>query len=216
MTRLFAKIKKQKKGFTIIETLVAITLLTISVTGPLALAAKGLAYSNYVRDEITAFYLANEGIDAVRNLRDTYTRTGGTTNWIGQTKDASGNVVTSGLDRCDRGEGCYFDVWDTPTNLRTSFDNSNPQSSVPTDYTMHVLDCRENGEFYGKNFESLKTNSWYQDCVDSASKYSRSVKITTLGDTANVNEIKVDSVVRWFSGGIERNITISENLFNIQ
>ena len=57
-------------GFTLIETLVAITLLTISVVAPMTLVARSLTTAYYSRDQITAFHLAQEGIEAVRHLRD--------------------------------------------------------------------------------------------------------------------------------------------------
>ena len=59
------------RGFTLIETLVAISILLIALAGPLTIAAKGLNSSYYARDQITAFYLAQEGIEYIRNYRDT-------------------------------------------------------------------------------------------------------------------------------------------------
>lgn len=62
--------KIKQKAFTIIETLVAISILTIALTGPLAIIAQALRSSYYARDQITAYYLAQEAIEYVRNMRD--------------------------------------------------------------------------------------------------------------------------------------------------
>lgn len=59
-----------EKGFTLIETFVAISILTLSILAPMSLAAKSLSISYYVRDEVTASYLAQEAIETVRNVRD--------------------------------------------------------------------------------------------------------------------------------------------------
>lgn len=57
-------------GFTLIETLVAITLLTVAVVTPMTLTNRSLSTAYYARDQIAAFYLAQEGIEAVRAVRD--------------------------------------------------------------------------------------------------------------------------------------------------
>ena len=61
---------KHLRAFTLIETFVAITVLLISLAGPLSIAAQALKSAYYARDEITAFYLAQEGIEYVRAVRD--------------------------------------------------------------------------------------------------------------------------------------------------
>jgi prepilin-type N-terminal cleavage/methylation domain-containing protein len=60
----------QKKGFSLIETIIAIFILVIAVTGPLAAASSSLKASFYARDQVVAFYLAQDVIEAVKNYRD--------------------------------------------------------------------------------------------------------------------------------------------------
>jgi type II secretory pathway pseudopilin PulG len=66
----FNKKMNSKKGLTMVETLVAISILTIAVIGPLGIIAQALHTSYYTRDQMTAHYLAQEAIEYVRNLRD--------------------------------------------------------------------------------------------------------------------------------------------------
>lgn len=62
--------KKVLFGFTLIETLVAVSVLLMALLGPLEIAAQSLRSAYYSRDQITAYYLAQEGIEYVRAVRD--------------------------------------------------------------------------------------------------------------------------------------------------
>ena len=63
--------QRKNKGFTLVEAMVAISVLSLAVTGPLLIAQKGLASAIYAKDQITAFYLAQEAVEYIRNVRDT-------------------------------------------------------------------------------------------------------------------------------------------------
>ncbi len=62
--------KKGQGGFTLLETLVAISILMIAIAGPLTLVAQTLQASYYARDQITASYLAQDAMEYIRNIRD--------------------------------------------------------------------------------------------------------------------------------------------------
>lgn len=61
---------KATKGFTLIETLIAISILLIAVAGPMVVVSQALTSSFYARDQITAFYLAQDAIEYLRNVKD--------------------------------------------------------------------------------------------------------------------------------------------------
>ena len=58
------------RGFTLVETLVAIAILMIAVSGPLVVANKGLISALYSKDQAMATFLAQEGMELVRNEKD--------------------------------------------------------------------------------------------------------------------------------------------------
>jgi prepilin-type N-terminal cleavage/methylation domain-containing protein len=58
------------KGFTLVETLVAITVLLLVVIGPMTVAQRGIQNAFYATEQTTAVFLAQEAIEAVRALRD--------------------------------------------------------------------------------------------------------------------------------------------------
>jgi type II secretory pathway pseudopilin PulG len=58
-------------GFTLVETLVAITILMIAIAGPLTVAEKGLSAVIYARDQLMASYLAQDAMESIKNIVDT-------------------------------------------------------------------------------------------------------------------------------------------------
>ncbi|HBM45414.1 MAG: hypothetical protein UR85_C0011G0008 [Candidatus Nomurabacteria bacterium GW2011_GWF2_35_66] len=199
----------KKSGFTLIEALVAISILVISVIGPLSLASKGLSYSTYAKDEITAFYLANEAIDVIRNIRDTNTRS--EKPWLDVPGDNMDIKIT---EKCKGPKGCYFDVWKNPPNLRTAFVTGDIDSTLKT--------CNSDSGLvrFGYAFDwpnSIIPNECADIKIDQTS-FLRNITIDEVGwNPAGLpTEIRATVKVSWTTKtGIERSVTITENLFKL-
>lgn len=86
-------------GFTLIETLFAVLLFTTSLVALMAVAGRGIASNTTAREDLVARYLALEGLEAVRNIRDT--------NYISTT-----NAWDLGLTSCSN--GCDIDYLPEP------------------------------------------------------------------------------------------------------
>lgn len=70
------KVKKEKKrkfllGFTLLEVLLAISLITVGILGVFILIQRTVAFTSVSSNRLIAAYLAQEGIEIVRNIRDT-------------------------------------------------------------------------------------------------------------------------------------------------
>lgn len=74
--------KNSKKGFTLIETLIAIAIFTMSILALMSVLGSGIADTNYAKQKMIASYLAEEGIESVRNVRDNYLLYGTGSNWV--------------------------------------------------------------------------------------------------------------------------------------
>ncbi len=83
------------KGFTIIETLVAVSILTIGIAGPITAVFNGIKAANIAQDQMTAYYLAQEGVEYIRYVRDTNILRGDS--WL------------THLGNCTDGDGCIID-----------------------------------------------------------------------------------------------------------
>jgi len=63
--------KFKNRGFTLIEVVIAVSILTIGVLAAFNVVQNITIYSKLTSSRLTATYLAQEGIELVRNQRDT-------------------------------------------------------------------------------------------------------------------------------------------------
>jgi len=85
----------KQKGFSLLETLVAIGILILSLLGPLTLASYSINSAILARNEITVFNLASEALEIVKNKRDENVFQGA--DWL------------AGLSYCSSANGCFVD-----------------------------------------------------------------------------------------------------------
>ena len=97
-----SQLPTSSQGFTIIETLVALTIFTTSILAIIVMTPGSVSAINLTKNKLTASYLAQEGIDLVRAYRDNG-------NLVGQ------DVLTDVLSHenvCGdtSGQGCVVDI----------------------------------------------------------------------------------------------------------
>jgi len=59
-----------QSGFSLVETLVAITILLIVITGPLTLVSNSARSTNFANDQVMGYFLAQEGLELAQAARD--------------------------------------------------------------------------------------------------------------------------------------------------
>lgn len=100
------KLKTKQGGFTLIETFVAIFVMMMAIVAPMSIVSKALSSARYAKEQVTAFYLAQEGIELVRNIRDN--------NAISKTglwnEGALGNSASGSENVCYAASGCQIDA----------------------------------------------------------------------------------------------------------
>jgi len=61
---------KNQKGFGLVEMIIAVVIVGIGIIGTFSMISRFSEQSKIVRDSFTASYLAQEGIEIVKNIRD--------------------------------------------------------------------------------------------------------------------------------------------------
>ena len=92
-----------QKGFTLLEVMVAIFVITVGVIGVLSALQRATSATFVSSSRLEAIYLAQEGIEIVRNIRDT--------NWLNEGVVWDSGLPTSPPDyRVDYRNKSLFDV----------------------------------------------------------------------------------------------------------
>lgn len=63
--------RRDARGFTLIETLLAVLILAVSLAAPLTIAAKAMSSALIAKDQTIAFFLAQDAVEYMRFVRDT-------------------------------------------------------------------------------------------------------------------------------------------------
>lgn len=98
---------KSPQGFTLVETLLAVLILSLSIAGPLTIASKGITATMIAKDQFTAFFLAQDAMEYVRFARDSACLAA-----VGGTDGCPSASWLSGLSSClstVSPAGCYVD-----------------------------------------------------------------------------------------------------------
>jgi Tfp pilus assembly protein PilV len=172
------------RGFTLIETLIAIFILTLTVGGLLTLAANGYFSVRYARNQITADSLVQESLEYVRNSRDSAAQSGvDWQTWVGQFS-ANG---------CMSSTGCIVDPYTTNGNNVRACGNTCDYSTLYPD-----------SGFYGY------TSSSYPSALGSTTPPQTSTFVRTITmHLVGANQLVVVSSVQWLNGTAAKGTTQS-------
>jgi len=183
--KFFQKNKKEnRKGFTLVETLIAISILLVGVSAAFSAAQSGLSSTIAVKDRITAIFLAQEAMEAVRNLKDS--------NLLLQNKTLDNNSPywLDGLagpgNPCAGGNPCDYD-----------FDSINNFPEFINCGSSCFLNINNAGEYV-------------HEAGSPQSRFRRFITITEISSGPIKKEALVVATVTW-SG---QTVVVRDNLFN--
>jgi len=155
-----------KKGFTIIESLVAISILVAAVLGTMTAVQSGLSSYLFSKDQVIAFYLAQEGFEQIRNIRDE--------NRLNNRPWLTG-ITQNSSDPCYFGQACYVSPVESSTPTRCSAPGSCPK-------------VRQNTSgFYGYDLSWPETNFRREITISSVNSDEIAVTVTVNWSKGAVN-----------------------------
>lgn len=181
---------KQSRGFTLVEVLVAISILVVAVVGPMTIAMRGLQSAFFAKEQLTATFLAQEGAELIRMHRDQYAMAQegtGNDNWLGTLPAI-----------CKAAQGCDVDI-----RALATFSNCATANA-----------CRLRYDAAGVT--SASRGMYTHSGSSPHSPYTRVVRLTDQGGGNNSDEVLVTVAVSWQSGFLNgtRTVTLQSRLFN--
>lgn len=184
--------KINNKGFTLIETLVAIMVLMSAIVGPLVIVQQGLKATTVAKDQDTAFYLAQDAVEYIRFVRDTNKLSGG--DWL---TGAGGGGNIRNLTVCKSANG----------SAQCRVDSMQNQQST-------IVSCSGDTGGVCKAIQYDAANNYFSYTTGTASLFIRTITITTpVG--SNSDEAALAVTVTW-SDPVPHTIRVREDLFNWQ
>lgn len=176
------------------ETLIAISLLLLAITGPMVFAQNALRAAFNSRDQVTAFYLAQDAIELVKNVRDNNVLSG-------KTAVSGEKYWLSYLENCDTASG------------GCSVDTSTPLGDFLPCETADNPGCLGEASDASQDVHlKIKDSAVIGHNGEDESIFSRVVYI----DSQNLDEAKITVKVRWKSHDNigARDITVVEYIYN--
>lgn len=182
-------------GFTLVETLVAISIFTIALLGMLNITGGSISDTNYAKDKIIATYLSSEGIEYIRNLRDTYN--------LYQANGWNGFLNHIQVCNVDNKTGCYIN----PNNINFANDTQ-PMKAL------EVFECPL-GVCPNFRFQPALATYKYNYNSGNLTSFNRKIFIKIL-PTQNIQdkEIEVTSIVSFTTGRRSSSVTFTTYLKN--
>ncbi|MDQ3244760.1 MAG: prepilin-type N-terminal cleavage/methylation domain-containing protein [bacterium] len=197
---------KYKQGLSLIETIVAISIFALSILGILVILGGGIANTNYAKNKVIASFLAEEGIETIRNIRDTYDQYSPSPDgWV----DFRDKLTVAGCS--SNPHGCYFDIQKDINNVTYDmFAASNRPMPITKIY---FTSCPITGcipLLYDSSLGSYTYTS--NGSYTTSTGMRRTIKMEING--FNTDEIKITSIVTWVQGTQTRTVAFADIFFN--
>lgn len=189
----FIRFHKPDKGFTLIEALVAVSIVALAVAGPLSAAGSASTAAQIANDKLTAMYLAQEGVEYVRAMRDEEYLKSHHDRDADLSRTAWDHFANGGTDRkgsiaaCET-RSCTIDLWENNMGTGEGRSVNTCSTACPSIYQ------RSDGRYTQDN-----------DSPNTLTPFTRSVRAYDVSST----EERIVSTVTWSFHGVPYSISSS-------
>ena len=182
---------KPKQGFVLVETIVAVSIILLVVPAILSMTTRGISLESYARSQMTANYLAEEGVEFIRNRRDAnlldYENGNLSTHW---------DDGFSGGSLC-KSHPCTIDPLAGSGSIIGTCPGGNITSNPPSNcYRVYV----DTNGFYSPASSGKATEFW------------RGVTVADI--PSHPNEHVITSTVIWRSQFLQKSVTVTGYITN--
>lgn len=179
---------KTQKGFTLVETIVAILILVLTIGALLTLTAGGFFTIRYVKNDIVAGNLLQESLEYIRSTRDTTAQAGGS--WDGWYRPYVDNGCTK--------DGCSINPYATTPENRIIVCNG---------------DCPYMVFFPGPNFYAYNGDNTFGPSTDQPydTSFVRTIKMDIIDQQTSDSApgVLVSATISWMNGTNRKSTTQS-------
>jgi prepilin-type N-terminal cleavage/methylation domain-containing protein len=192
----FIRNSRAPNGFTLVEAMVSIAILSVALLGPFYAAQQALTASATAKDQLTASMLAQEGIEYVRSIRDDNylyisTNSGTTQTWLygldGTNQSGTANAIPT--------ENCF-----TPNLCVVDPDQNIVRACTAASCLTFPLYINSTTYLYNQSTSGTQTS------------FVRTIQLTPISAT----EVKVVATVHWTYHTTPYSTSVTEYLDNWQ
>lgn len=184
--------RENAAGFTLIETVMAIGVISVGFVGSMVLLSKASSQATAIKDRVVAAHLAAEGVEVIRNIRDS--------NFI---QREQGQGQGQGLEK----------RW-----LDGLIKNNKDEATGVVDYNSDKIDEDGASDIDDQGaclnwHESFYTHAIGPDLCNTF--FSRLIELKIVDDNElNTEYLEVKSKVQWKEKGISKSLEVIDNLYD--
>lgn len=199
-----------QSGFSLVETLVAITILLVVIVGPMTIISTSANSTSFASEQVVAFFLAQEGAELAQKARDDLILNG----FLPDSESNSNPAPYASFwaEFSDEGPtGTFEDCFDLNVGCGLEI-SENLDGAIETPVTVCTgTRCQLRYDASATNVRSRYTY------VDSSNTTLTDYTRTIFFENMNNREIKVISRVQWFNGSIlaPQQVEVETYLFDV-